>query len=85
VGVFTHLAVRYDFQSGDGTLFRDGKPVNTKTFGQLAPYSSREWVIGEDDVVGPAEFLDGTVDDARIYTAALSDSQINQIYLNTKP
>jgi len=82
---YAHIAVRYDFQSGDATLFRDGQSVSTKSVGQLAPYSSQPWRIGEDNPPSGSGFLDGTVDGTRIYQAALSDSQINQIYLNTEP
>jgi hypothetical protein len=83
---FTHLAGRYNFQTGDISLFRNGQPVANTNAGQAPALSSQPWRIGEDNpIVGAGEFLDGTVDDTRIYQAALSDSQINQIYLNTKP
>jgi len=83
---FVHITLRYDFSSGQATLFMDGQPVDTGSAGQLPPLSGQPWRIGEDNPVGStATFLDGTVDGVRIYQAALSDSQINQIYLNTKP
>jgi len=82
---FVHLAGRYDFQSGDISLFINGQPVATTSAGQAPSFTSQPWRIGEDNPVRVDEFLDGTVDGARIYTAALSDSQINQIYLNTEP
>jgi len=83
---FVHLAGRYDFQSGAISLFINGQPVATASPGQAPPLTSQPWRIGEDNPIGKAdEFIDGTVDGTRIYTAALSDSQINQIYLNTKP
>jgi len=85
-GSYTHLAGRYDFQAGTMTLFQDGQPVANGNPGQAVALSSRKWVIGEDAAsTGKGNFLDGTTDGTRIYTAALSDSQINQIYLNTKP
>jgi hypothetical protein len=85
-GSYTHLAGRYDFQAGTMTLFQDGQPVANGNPGQAVALSSRKWVIGEDGAsAGNDNFLDGTADGTRIYTAALSDSQINQIYLNTKP
>lgn len=83
---FVHLAGRYDFQSGDISLFINGQPVATTSAGQAPPLTSQPWRIGEDNPVGGTdEFVDGTVDGTRIYTTALSDSQINQIYLNTEP
>jgi len=82
---YTHIAGRYDFQSGTTTAFVNGQPTATASPGQLPANSSQPWRIGEDNPVGNAEFLDGAVDGTRIYTAALSDSQVNQIYLNTEP
>jgi hypothetical protein len=82
---FIHATGRYDFSTGELTVFANGVPRGTATVGQLPANSSQPWRIGEDKPAGAADFLDGTVDDARIYSAALSDSQINQIYLNTEP
>jgi len=86
VDTFVHLAGRYDFQSGTITLFQNGTPVGNSSPGQAPALSQREWRVGEDKPTGAKnEFLDGTADGVRIYDAALSDSQINQIYLNTEP
>jgi len=83
---FVHLAGRYDFQNTEITLFRNGNPVGTAGVGQAPPRTAQPWRIGEDNVAENfAQALDGTVDGARIYQASLLDSQINQIYLNTKP
>jgi len=83
---FAHLAGRYDFESGEISVSINGQSVDTTSAGQVPPLASQPWRIGGDDPFGSTrELLDGTVDDTRIYTAALSDSQINQIYLNTKP
>jgi len=84
VGVFAHLAGRITTQSNEITLFRNGQPVGSDTFGSINPLSTQPWRVGEDNPSG-SDFLPGTVDGTRIYTTALSDSQINQIYLNTKP
>jgi len=84
-GKYTHLAGRYDFQNGQITLLINGQPVDSNSPGQLPPFSSQSWRIGEDNPIKLSEFFNGTVDGTRIYQAALSDSQINQIYLNTKP
>jgi len=83
---FVHLASRYNFETGELSLFRDGQLVGTDSVGQLPSFSSQPWRVGLDNPIGANDKrLDGTVDGTRIYTAALSDSQINQIYLNTKP
>jgi len=83
---FTHVAGRFDFPASEITVFVNGQPKGTGTAdGTVAQLSSQPWRIGEDKPNTEDEHLDGTVDDARIYQAALSDSQINQIYLNTQP
>jgi len=82
---FVHLAGRYDFQTGDSSLFINGQPVATGSPGPLPALSSQGWRIGEDTDSTNGEFINGIIDGVRIYTAALSDSQINQIYLNTEP
>ena len=82
---FVHLAGRYDFQTGDNTILVNGQPVGTKSPGQADPRSSQPWSLGESKPPAGSFFTDGTLDNIRIYQASLSDSQINQIYLNTKP
>ncbi|AFH23077.1 hypothetical protein OSG_eHPD7_00025 [environmental Halophage eHP-D7] len=83
---YVHLAGRYDFASGSHKLFVNGQPVGSASAGQVAANPTRQWSIGEDSPTGTIiEFLDASVDGVRIYQAALSDSQINQIYLNTEP
>jgi hypothetical protein len=84
-GTYAHVAGRYDFQSTELTVFFNGTPEATVGHIQMAPLSSQPWRIGEDNPTSGIGFLNGTVDGARIYQAALSDSQINQIYLNTEP
>jgi hypothetical protein len=84
--VYVHLAGRYDFSSGQAELFVNGVSVDTVTPGQVAALPGQPFRVGADKPVGNAtERLNGRVDGVRIYTAALSDSQINQIYLNTEP
>jgi len=82
---YVHLCGRYDFPTGTAELYINGQSVNTASVGQLPPLSSQPWRIGQDNPKSVIGDLDGTADGTRIYTAALSDSQINQIYLNTEP
>jgi len=85
VGVFEHIAGRYDFGTGELAFFRNGQKEAQDSVGQLPPLASQPWRIGADNPAGKTEFLDGTVDGVRIYQSALADSQINQIYQNTQP
>ena len=84
-GIYAHTAARYDFAAGEITIFVNGVPERTSQHNQMAALSSQPWRIGEDNPSEGTVFVDGTVDGVRIYTTALSDSQINQIYLNTEP
>jgi len=86
INTFSHIAARLDFSFGDITLFINGQPQVSGATQQPQPFSSQPWGVAGDVVPDSGDrLLDGIVDDTRIYTAALSDSQINQIYLNTKP
>jgi len=48
---FVHLAGRYDFQSGDISLFINGQSVATTSAGQAPALTSQPWRIGEDNPV----------------------------------
>jgi hypothetical protein len=78
---FHHYALRYD--DPDLTLFVDGQPVTTDTGSTTSLQSSKGIVIGSD--FGGGRENDMVSDGVRLYNSALSDSQMNQIYLNTKP
>jgi hypothetical protein len=80
---FLHFVVKVN--GSDVTFFQDGEKlsqiladgtVNVTNTGQTAR-------IGYDGFGD--RFLQGFIDGVRIYNTALSDSQINQIYQNTKP
>jgi hypothetical protein len=85
LGTYTHLAGRLDFQNGVVTVFQNGQPVASRPLPAISPRPSQPWRVGEDNPPDGTAFFDGTGDGVRIYSAALSDSQINQIYQNTKP
>jgi len=81
-GEWFHLAATYDGTTV--TTYVNGTQANTGTGSFTAELT--EFGIGRRD--SPKDFdviTDGRIDDVRIYDSALSDSQINQIYLNTEP
>jgi len=82
---YFHVAARYNFQTGTASVFVNGQFDSQTTVGQTAPLPSQPWRIGTANPDTFNNFVDGTIDGARIYQAALSDSDINQIYLNTEP
>jgi len=43
------------------------------------------WSIGQEWDSGPSDFLTGTVDDARIYSYALSRDEIKALYAGKGP
>jgi len=75
-GTFTHIAMTSETKG-----YINGNQVATEPQGPLP--NPRGFLIG--NFVDGSAFFDGIIDDVRIYNAALSQSQINQIYLNTKP
>jgi hypothetical protein len=77
---YVHACGRFD--NGSMTLFVDGSASNTDTFNSsISP--TVDLKIGSDNFDNFA--IDGLVDDARLYDVALTNSQINQMYQNTKP
>jgi len=93
-GDFHHIGVTVD--SGGTDIYLDGNNVTANgTFSAGSASSTRSPVdvSNADSVTLGANksqqviqfFYDGTLDGLRIYQAALSDSQIYQIYKNTRP
>lgn len=81
VGRYIQVGLRYDGQTLD--VIKDGQVANSTSL-SISP-TRNQAVLGNRPNGTSSEFLGGTVDSLRIYQAALSDSQINQIYLNTEP
>ncbi|WEL19808.1 LamG-like jellyroll fold domain-containing protein [Candidatus Nanohalococcus occultus] len=75
---WTHLVMRYDPQTGDMTVFRDGKLGDTTSVGDIDLASnSKNLQFGEG---GSGGYIDGKIDQARIYSNPLSDSEIKTLY-----
>jgi len=75
-----HVALSYD-----GTTFRsyvDGGTTPTDTSTINVPEATGDMYIGN---LFNTDFMNGDIDDVRVYNTDLSGSQINQIYTNTKP
>ena len=71
---FTHYAVVYN-SSGIG-LYRNGTLVNSTSATGSLSYDNNTLTIGGD---GNDEFFNGTIDDLRIYSKALSSSEISNL------
>jgi hypothetical protein len=83
LGTFASFTARV--RNGTVSLFQDGTKLTiTNTSGTINVQNTGETTrVGYDNKKD--RFTDGIIDGVRIYDAALSDSQINQIYLNTEP
>jgi hypothetical protein len=84
LGKSTLITATYG-KNGDISLFKNGTEVSTAS----ALDGSLNQVTGNTYISGVAGFsgrhFNGVIDDARVYNRALSASEINQIYQNTKP
>jgi len=81
-GKWFHFAATYDGTTV--TTYVNGTQANTGTGSFTADLT--EFAIGRrTSRIDSNVITDGRIDDVRIYDSALSDSQINQIYLNTEP
>jgi concanavalin A-like lectin/glucanase superfamily protein len=69
-----HLLYAYD--GGTHQLYFDGVRVGSSTRGLAAVPITRARLGGYDPVDGPAEMLDGRIDDVRVYDRALDETEI---------
>ena len=65
-------------------LYVDGGTTPFASSSTCTTENADSWRIGRTGP-GSSRFLDGIVDDVRIYDTALTGSQIDQIYQNTQP
>ena len=87
-GAWHHVAVTLKADnagSGVGTLYLDGVPVGTNSAMTFTPDMIGSLVNATNDYIGRSQFssdpyLNGRVDDFRIYNGALSPSQIAALY-----
>jgi hypothetical protein len=65
----------------DHKVYVDGVLENTNTVDKTLPNPLNQWTIGAvRSAATPAEFFDGDIDDARVYTDALTAGQIRAIW-----
>jgi len=84
-GTYLFWTVSVDYSTNECKLYTDGVKQTSGKLNNLAT-NNTDYYIGAFDNNGSLQaFLNGLSDELRIYNSILSDSQINQIYLNTKP
>ncbi len=62
-----------------GTFYIDGTSSGTKTAGVSVSYGTTDMIVGSD-YRGSSAYFKGLIDDVRVYTRALSASEIKQVY-----
>ena len=83
-GVWTQLAWVYDASAGGVEYFKDGVSIGTDTGLKTSMFDSTAVAyIGAYNTT--LDFLDGDLADSQLYDAALSTSEIWDIYANSKP
>ncbi|HHY83912.1 MAG TPA: hypothetical protein GYA07_00040 [Verrucomicrobia bacterium] len=84
VGVWKHVAVT--LSGSNGVLYVDGVPVGTNSQIHLTPaqlgHTTQNW-LGRSQYADP--YLDGMLDDFRIYDRALTPAQIAALAASTDP
>jgi autotransporter-associated beta strand protein len=84
-GTWTHVAVT--FSGTLGTLYVNGSPVGTNSMMVLSPSTlgatTQNW-IGRSQYSGDP-YLNGRVDEFRIYNRALAPSEISSLFTNVPP
>jgi O-glycosyl hydrolase len=82
VGQWVHLVGVYDGQTW--RLYRDGTQVATYASGHGSTYADRAWRIGSNDNgQSPTDYFNGVVDSVRLYSSALSASDVANLYNQT--
>jgi hypothetical protein len=83
---YTHIAGVYDENADEMRIYADGSPAGASSVSAFSiATSTRPGGIGaEIDVSGPTDRFDGRIDDVRVYNRALSDSEIQTLYDETK-
>ncbi len=90
LNAWTHLliSVRYtnmdgSVVSGNGTLYANGEEVGFGQFSNVTTYN-RNLLIGSPGSNTLNRAFEGTIDDVRIYSRALTASEIQTLYTQTK-
>jgi len=78
---FQHVALTYDKSSGMAKIYLNGVPVLTSNVGSFTPQVSYNLLLGKRLGGYPSEIFIGVLDEVSIYNQALTDCDIQSIYL----
>jgi len=79
-----HLAATFNNNTQTMEYYENGNLLLSEGYSGTFDNGSYPIHIGDSANVG-SDFIDGIIDDARVYTRELTETEINEIYLNTKP
>ena len=77
---FQHVALSYDKASGIASLYYNGELAATVTLGNFTPQTSVDLYLGERVSGDPFGAFQGLIDEASLYSRALSATEIAAIY-----
>ncbi len=76
---WTHVAMTYDATSGANKIYVDGVEVGSRTRAGGTDTNDNDLLIGREDSGAPRPF-DGLIDEVRVYSTALTGTQIATIF-----
>ena len=79
--VWRHVAVIFDHTHGQLSFFIKGQLVSTNAVAQSLTVAANPLVIGRQNITGYEFYMNGSIDDLRIYNRALTASEINALSL----
>jgi hypothetical protein len=80
---YQHVAISYD--GSVVRVFVNGVETPTSGVSRSLSTVQEDIIMGSTVAFDSRRFYDGTIDGVRVYDTALTQFQINQIYLNTEP
>lgn len=75
-----HVALTFLYVSAVISFYVDGEPKNTRTSLTKVLSSAEKLTIGRSAAGGTAQYFDGLIDMAGVYTKALSTNEIKRLY-----
>jgi subtilisin-like proprotein convertase family protein len=79
-GIYQHVALTYDTNSGLAMLYYNGTKVATTNLGVFVPKTGGDVLLGRDMSRAPNNYYGGKMDEMSIYSRALSGAEIAAIY-----
>lgn len=76
-----HVAVVFDHTHGQLSFYIKGQLVSTLPVAQSLTVAANPLYIGQQNIAGFEFYMDGSIDDLRIYNRALTASEINALSL----